>query len=56
VESGLINFLISQRPEMQGYEGIYCLFEHVVLRQNVKRSIMVPIDILTRDNLKYYVD
>jgi LacI family transcriptional regulator len=56
VESGLINFLISQRPEMQGYEGIYCLFEHVVLRQNVKRSIMVPIDILTRDNLRYYVD
>jgi LacI family transcriptional regulator len=56
VESGLISFLISQRPEMQGYEGIYCLFEHVVLRQNVKHKIMVPIDILTRDNLKYYVD
>jgi len=56
VESGLVSFLISQRPEMQGYEGIYCLYEHVVLRENVKSKIMVPIDILTRDNLKYYVD
>lgn len=56
VESGQISFLISQRPEMQGYEGIYCLYEHTVLRENVKSKIMVPIDILTRDNLKYYLD
>jgi LacI family transcriptional regulator len=56
IESGTISFLISQRPEMQGYEGIYCLYEHVVLREEVKSNITVPIDILTRDNLKYYVD
>ncbi|MGA3246190.1 MAG: LacI family DNA-binding transcriptional regulator [Bacteroidota bacterium] len=51
-----IDFLISQRPEMQGYEGIYCLYEHVVLRETVKRKIMVPIDILTKDNVQYYQD
>jgi LacI family transcriptional regulator len=56
VKSGLISFLISQRPEMQGYEGIYSLYEHVVLREKVKSKIMVPIDILTRDNLRYYLD
>ncbi len=49
-----IDFLISQRPEMQGYEGIYCLYEHVVLRETVKKKIMVPIDILTKDNVQYY--
>lgn len=54
LERGLIDFLISQRPEMQGYEGIYCLYEHVVLRETVKKKIMVPIDILTKDNIKYY--
>jgi LacI family transcriptional regulator len=54
LDQGLIDFLISQRPEMQGYEGIYCLYEHVVLRETVQRQIMVPIDILTRDNVKYY--
>jgi hypothetical protein len=39
---------------MQGYEGIYCLYESVVLRETVKQRIMVPIDILTKDNVKYY--
>jgi LacI family transcriptional regulator len=54
LDRGFIDFLISQRPEMQGYEGIYCLYEHVVLRETVQPQIMVPIDILTRDNVKYY--
>ena len=54
LERGFIDFLISQRPEMQGYEGLYCLYEHVVLREAVKQRIMVPIDILTADNIKYY--
>ncbi|MDP2884531.1 MAG: hypothetical protein Q8P51_05880 [Ignavibacteria bacterium] len=54
LEQGPIDFLISQRPEMQGYEGIYCLYESVVLRETVKQRIMVPIDILTKDNVKYY--
>ena len=56
LEQSSIDFLISQRPEMQGYEGIYCLFEHVVLRETVKQKIMVPIDILTKDNVQYYQD
>jgi LacI family transcriptional regulator len=56
LEHGTIDFLISQRPEMQGYEGIYCLYEHVVLRETVKQKIMVPIDILTKDNVQYYQD
>jgi len=54
LEQGLIGFLISQCPSTQGYEGIYCLYEHVVLRQKVKHTIMVPIDILTKNNVKYY--
>jgi LacI family transcriptional regulator len=54
LEQGLIGFLISQCPSTQGYEGIYSLYEHVVLRQKVKHTIMVPIDILTKNNVKYY--
>jgi LacI family transcriptional regulator len=56
LQQNTIDFLISQRPEMQGYEGIYCLYEHVVLREPVKQKIMVPIDILTKDNVQYYQD
>lgn len=29
-------------------------YENVVLRETVKQRIMVPIDILTKDNVQYY--
>jgi LacI family transcriptional regulator len=54
LKEGLIRFLISQCPSTQGYEGLYSLYEHVVMREPVKRTIMVPIDILTKDNVQYY--
>jgi len=56
LESGKIDFLISQRPGMQGYEGIRTLYRHVILRDNVKKAIRVPLDIITKDNVKYYQD
>ena len=54
LEEGGIDFIISQRPEMQGYEGIYALYRHVVLRDRVKSRITVPLDILTKENIRYY--
>lgn len=56
LKEGSIDFLISQRPAMQGYLGIMALYRHVVLRESVKKQIMVPLDVLTRDNLTYYQD
>ena len=56
LRSGAIDFLISQRPKMQGYWGILALHRSIVLRQKVRRHIMVPLDILTADNLSYYQD
>ena len=56
LESGAIDFLISQRPETQGYEGVYALYRHVVLRERMPAQIMVPLDILTKDNARYYLD
>jgi len=56
LEDGLIDFLISQRPGMQGYEGIQALYRHAVLRDKVEKSSLVPLDIITRENVKYYHD
>jgi len=56
LKAGSIDFLISQRPAMQGYLGVMALYRHVVLRESVRKRIMVPLDILTRDNLSYYHD
>lgn len=54
LKEGYIDFLISQKAETQGYEGIYALYKHVVLQQPCKRNIMMPIDIITSENLIYY--
>ncbi|MBN2001221.1 substrate-binding domain-containing protein [candidate division KSB1 bacterium] len=51
-----IAFLISQRPEMQGYLGINTLFRHLVLRQDVPASIMMQLDIVTKENVDFYQD
>jgi LacI family transcriptional regulator len=53
---GGIDFLISQRAEMQGYQGIYALYRHIVLNERVQRHVMLPLDILTKENLRYYRD
>jgi len=35
-KEGVIDFLINQRPEIQGYQGIYTLYRHVVLTEKVE--------------------
>jgi LacI family transcriptional regulator len=51
---GVINFLISQRPAMQGYQAIYSLYRHVILKEPVEQKMIMPMDILTKENLSYY--
>lgn len=50
---GRIDFLITQRPEMQGYQGVYALFRHVVLKERIDKKTMIPLDIITRENMYY---
>lgn len=54
LKEGQIHFLIGQRPELQGYLGIYALYRHVVNQEIVKSSIMMPLDIITQTNIDYY--
>lgn len=49
-----IDFLIGQRPEIQGYQGIYTLYKHIVLKEKIEQKIMMPLDIITRANINYY--
>ncbi|MBN1782457.1 substrate-binding domain-containing protein [bacterium] len=51
LDHGLIDFIISQRPEMQGYQGIYMMFRHLIIRETVERRIEIPLDIITRENM-----
>lgn len=54
LREGVIDFLISQKPEEQGYRGVMSLFRHLVLKQEVPIKQYLPIDIITRENSVYY--
>lgn len=56
LKNGAITFLIAQRPEYQGYQGIISLFDHIVLKKDVEKNNYLPIDILTKENIDYYLN
>lgn len=51
LRKGTIDFLISQRPETQGYQAVYALFKHVALKEKIAKRILIPIDIVTKENV-----
>ncbi|MFO7656076.1 MAG: LacI family DNA-binding transcriptional regulator [Bacteroidales bacterium] len=56
LKNGIIDFLISQKPVEQGYHGIMALFNHLVLKKGFKKNLYLPIDIITSENLSYYLE
>jgi LacI family transcriptional regulator len=54
LKEGLIDFLISQKAEMQGYKGLLTLYRSVVMQESCEKHIMMPLDIITNENLIYY--
>ncbi len=52
----IITFLIAQRPEEQGYQSITSLFNSLLLKREVVKNQYIPIDILTKENLEYYIN
>lgn len=52
----MITYLIGQRPEDQGFQAVHALYARLVHGQEVKQTQYMPIDILTRDNIEYYLD
>jgi len=56
LDKGNISFLINQNPKGQGFWGIYQLTEHVVFKREVPIIKYLPLDIVTRENLNYFLD
>lgn len=54
LEKNIITFLINQKPVEQAYRAFYALFNKIVLKKNVPKEILLPIDIVTKENLSYY--
>lgn len=56
LKAGVINFLIGQRPGLQGYCGVKALADKVVFKKEVEPLKYMPIDILLEDNIDYYFE
>lgn len=54
LKKGVVDFLICQRPEEQGYRAIISLFEYLILKKEVNNENYTSIDIITKENLDYY--
>ena len=54
LKKDIVQFLICQRPEEQGYNAINKLFRHVVQKRTVEMENYTSIDIVTKENIDYY--
>ncbi len=56
LKSNAINFLINQNAMNQGYLGIMSLFKHLVQKESVERQQYLPLDIVVKENIEYYIE
>ncbi len=54
LEKNMISFLINQQPLEQAYRAVFAMFNKLILKKEVPKEILIPIDIVTKENLKYY--
>ena len=55
LNENVIDFLINQNPKKQGYWGIYALANQLVFKKEVPLLKYLPLDIVTKENVQYYV-
>lgn len=54
LQKEMVQFLICQRPEEQGYNSINKLFRNVVQKRQIDTKNYTSIDIITKENVDYY--
>lgn len=56
LKDGSVDYLIAQRPEIQGYRGLRALADYLIFHQNVPAVNFMPMDILTGENIEFYLN
>ena len=54
LKEGSVSFLIAQQPELQGFNGIKALCDHLIFKKEVTCINYMPIDLLTVETIDYY--
>lgn len=55
LRSGIIRFLIGQRPEEQTYKAVKKLFEFLSLNKVPENMEYLPVDIITSENVDFFL-
>ncbi|MEQ6122471.1 LacI family DNA-binding transcriptional regulator [Reichenbachiella sp. MALMAid0571] len=55
LKSGKIDFLINQNPKKQAFQGIHYLTELLVFKKEIPTKELLPIDIITKENISTYL-
>ena len=50
-----INFIINQNPKEQGFRGVYSLFKYLIQKEEVEKTQYLPLDIIVKENVDYYL-
>ena len=56
LNDGVIDFLINQNPLKQGYLAMINIFNHFILKKEVKKMQHLPLDIVMPENVEYYLE
>jgi LacI family transcriptional regulator len=54
MEKGIVDFLICQKPEEQGYKSVMAMFNYLLSGKSVELVNYSPIDIIVKENCGYY--
>ena len=54
LKEGKIDFLICQKPELQGFHAIHLLFDFLVKKDTIKKENFTSIDLITKENIDFY--
>lgn len=54
LKNDIVQFLICQSPEEQGYSSVNKLFRSVVQKREIAKESYTSIDIVTKENIDYY--
>jgi LacI family transcriptional regulator len=55
LKTGVIRFLIGQRPEEQTYKGVKKLFDFLSQNKKPEKMEYLPIDVITSENVDFFV-
>lgn len=54
LQDEMLNFLICQKSEEQGYRGVMALYHNLILKIKTDPMYYMPIDIVTKENYEFY--